>query len=83
MRLIYLVASQTEHEDKRSVEILLKALRQGRLNLNVSQVGGIHVTSAATGRESKEGLFDWKFFNAIVSPDADGAQRLLSVIEHR
>ncbi|GMI05550.1 hypothetical protein TrVE_jg1864 [Triparma verrucosa] len=74
---------ETEHEDKRSVEILLKALRQGRLNLNVSQVGGIHVTSAATGRESKEGLFDWKFFNAIVSPDADGAQRLLSVLEHR
>ncbi|GMI16022.1 hypothetical protein TrLO_g2083 [Triparma laevis f. longispina] len=74
---------ETEHEDKRSVEVLLKALRQGRLNLNVSQVGGIHVTSAATGRESKEGLFDWKFFNAIVSPDADGAQRLLSVLEHR
>jgi len=71
-----------EHENKRSVEILLPALRQGRLNVNVSQVGGVSITKAATGRQTKEGLFDWKFFNALVSPDADPSV-LMDVLHHR
>ena len=73
----------TDFEKKKTAEILLPALRQGRLNLNVSQVGGVHITKAKTGRERKEGMFDWKFFNALVNPDADNTQKLLDVLHHR
>jgi hypothetical protein len=45
-------------------------------------VGGINITKAATGRQTKDGLFDWKFFNAIVSPDGDPGA-LLDVVHHR
>ena len=71
------------HENKEQVSILIAPLRQGRLNLNVSSVGGIKITKAATSREDKEGLFDWKFFNAIVSPDEKSAERLIEVVDDR
>ena len=71
------------HENKEQVSILIAPLRQGRLNLNVSSVGGIKITKAATSREDKEGLFDWKFFNAIVSPDEQSAERLVEVVDDR
>jgi protein-tyrosine phosphatase len=73
----------TDFEKKKTAEILLSALRQGRLNLNVSSVGGIHITKAKTARERKEGMFDWKFFNALVNPDADNTQKLIDVLHHR
>jgi hypothetical protein len=70
------------HEKKEQVSLLIAPLRQGRLNFHVSPVGGINITKAATVREDKEGLYDWKFFNAIVSPD-ESAERLLDVIHDK
>lgn len=71
------------HENKEQVSLLIAPLRQGRLNFHVSSVGGISITKAATSREDKEGLYDWKFFNALVSPDQKSAERLLQVIHDR
>lgn len=70
------------HEKKEQVSLLIAPLRQGRLNFHVSPVGGINITKAATVREDKEGLFDWKFFNALVSPD-ESAERLLDVVHDK
>jgi hypothetical protein len=70
-------------EDKQQMSLLVAPLRQGRLSLNVSSVGGINITKAATSREDKEGLYDWKFFNAIVSPDQDSAGRILDVLHDK
>lgn len=71
------------HERKEQVSLLIAPLRQGRLNFHVSPVGGINITKAATSREDKEGLYDWKFFNAIVSPDEQSAERLMDVIHDK
>ena len=71
------------HEKKQQVSLLISALRQGRLNFHISPVGGIKITKAATSREDKEGLYDWKFFNALVSPDEESAERLLDVIHDK
>ena len=71
------------HENRRQVEILIYDLRQGRLNLQVSPVGGLSVKKAATTREDREGLYDWKFFNALVAPDEESASRLLQVIHDK
>lgn len=71
------------HEKKEQVSLLVGSLRQGRLNFHVSPVGGINVTKAATSREDKEGLYDWKFFNALVSPDQKSMERLLDVIHDK
>jgi hypothetical protein len=73
------------HEKKEQVALLIAPLRQGRLNLQISPVGGIHITKAETSREDKEGLYDWKFFNALVSasPDQSATERLLDVIHDK
>ena len=73
------------HEKKEQVSLLIAPLRQGRLNLKVSEVGGVSIEKAATSREDKEGLYDWKFFNALVSsnPDQQSAERLLDVIHDK
>jgi hypothetical protein len=70
------------HEKKEQVSLLIAPLRQGRLNFHVSPVGGINITKAATVREDKEGLYDWKFFNALVSPE-ESAERLLDVVHDK
>lgn len=70
------------HEKKEQVTLLIAPLRQGRLNFHVSPVGGINITKAATVREDKEGLYDWKFFNALVSPD-ESPERLIDVIHDK
>jgi hypothetical protein len=71
------------HEKKEQVSLLIAPLRQGRLNFHVSPVGGIDITKAVTSREDKEGLYDWKFFNALVSPDSKDAERLRDVIHDK
>lgn len=71
------------HEKKQQVSLLIDPLRQGRLNFHVSPVGGINITKAETTREDKEGLYDWKFFNAFVSPDEQSAERLMDVIHDK
>ncbi|GKY98734.1 hypothetical protein MPSEU_000829700 [Mayamaea pseudoterrestris] len=70
-------------EQKEQVSLLINALRQGRLSLNVSPVGGITIKQAATAREDKDGLYDWKFFNALVSPDDDSLGRLIDVLHDK
>ena len=70
-------------ENKVQVTLLVSPLRQGRFSLSVSPVGGISITKAATLREDKEGLYDWKFFNALVSPDEESMGRLLDVLHDR
>lgn len=47
-------------ENKRQVSLLISPLRFGLLSFHVSSVGGIRIQKAATSREDKEGLFDWK-----------------------
>lgn len=71
------------HEKKEQVSLLIAPLRQGRLNFHVSPVGGINITKAATSREDKEGLYDWKFFNALVSSDQQSTERLVDVINDK
>uniref|UniRef100_A0A7S3VB24 Uncharacterized protein n=1 Tax=Chaetoceros debilis TaxID=122233 RepID=A0A7S3VB24_9STRA len=71
------------HEEKESVNLLIYALRQGRFNLNVSSVGGLTITQAVTTRANREGLYDWKFFNAIVSPDDQSAAHILKVLHDK
>ena len=68
------------HEDKLALPILIPALRQGRVCLEVSSVGGINFKQASTGREFKDGLYDWKFFNALVSADSPSNITVLSAI---
>lgn len=46
---------EATHEEKEQVNLLIYPLRQGRFNLNVSPVGGLTITQAATTRENKEG----------------------------
>jgi hypothetical protein len=72
-------------EKKEQVSLLIAPLRQGRLNLHISSVGGISITKAATSREDKDGLYDWKFFNALVSsnPDQESTERLMDVIHDK
>ncbi len=45
------------HEEKKSVNLLISALRQGRFNLNVSSVGGLTITQAVTSRANREGTY--------------------------
>jgi hypothetical protein len=73
------------HEKKEQVSLLVAPLRQGRINLKISEVGGVSIEKAATSREDKEGLYDWKFFNALVSsnPDQESAERLLDVLHDK
>jgi hypothetical protein len=75
--------AQSSHEDRQQAFLLIKALCQGRLNLDVSSVGGISFRQASTTREDKRGLYDWKFFNAIVSPDDDSPARILDVLHDK
>jgi hypothetical protein len=75
--------AHADHEHKQQVSLLISPLRQGRINFRISPVGGIAITKAKTLRDDKEGLFDWKFFNALVSPDHESAERLLDVIHDR
>lgn len=75
--------AHAEHENKRQMPLLISDLRQGRLNFNVSQVGGITITQAATSRENRKGLYDWKFFNALVSPNEESAERLIQVLHDK
>ena len=72
--------ADTAHENRQQVALLIAALRQGRLNFHVSAVGGIKIQKAVTSREDRDGLYDWKFFNAIVSPDEESGQRLMKVL---
>ncbi|KAL9191484.1 LOW QUALITY PROTEIN: hypothetical protein ACHAXT_001190 [Thalassiosira profunda] len=78
-----LTPAQCGHEDRKQVPLLIKDLCQGRLNLDVSSVGGISFTQASTTREDRPGLYDWKFFNAIVSPDDDSPARLMDVLHDK
>jgi len=71
------------HENKHQVSLLIPPLRQGRFNFHVSSVGGIQITQAVTSRENREGLYDWKFFNAIVSPDDSSGERMMNVIHDK
>ncbi len=71
------------HEDRQQIPILINSLRQGRFNLNVSSVGGLTIREAATSREHREGLYDWKFFNAIVSPDEHSFDHMIQVLHDR
>jgi hypothetical protein len=73
------------HEKKEQVSLLVAPLRQGRINLKISEVGGVSIQKAATSREDKEGLYDWKFFNALVSsnPDQESTERLLDVLHDK
>ena len=71
------------HEDRQQVALLISSLRQGRFNLNVSSVGGLTITEAATSRENREGLYDWKFFNAIVSPDEHSFDHMIQVLHDK
>ena len=75
--------SMASHEDRDQVTLLISALRQGRIKLNVSSVGGITITQAATSRENREGLYDWKFFNAIVSPDDESVGHIFKVLHDK
>ena len=75
--------SQCNHEDRKQANLLINLLCQGRLNLEVSSVGGISFTQASTTREDKVGLYDWKFFNAIVSPDDDSPSRIMDVLHDK
>lgn len=71
--------SQSIHENRQHAPLLIHDLCQGRLNLDVSSVGGISFTRASTSRD-KQGLYDWKFFNALVSPDEDSPTRIRDVL---
>eukprot|EP00547_Thalassionema_nitzschioides_P004710 CAMPEP_0194221614 /NCGR_PEP_ID=MMETSP0156-20130528/30974_1 /TAXON_ID=33649 /ORGANISM="Thalassionema nitzschioides, Strain L26-B" /LENGTH=2052 /DNA_ID=CAMNT_0038952077 /DNA_START=235 /DNA_END=6393 /DNA_ORIENTATION=+ len=75
--------AQAMHENRRQISILIPPLRQGRLNFHVSSVGGIAIKEAKTSREDREGLYDWKFFNALVSPDEESPERLLKVVHDK
>jgi hypothetical protein len=70
-------------ENKEQVSLLIAPLRQGRLSFRVSSVGGISIFKASTSREDKEGLYDWKFFNARVSPDEESAGRIIDVLHDK
>ena len=70
-------------EKKQQVSLLISPLRYGVLSFHVSSVGGIQIQKAATSREDKEGLYDWKFFNALVSPDETSFQRILDVVHDK
>jgi hypothetical protein len=70
-------------EKRKQASLLIPPLRQGRLTLNVSSVGGISITKAATSRDDREGLYDWKFFNALVSPDSNSAARIMDVLHDK
>ena len=71
--------SQSIHENRQHAPLLIRDLCQGRLNLDVSSVGGISFTRSSTSRD-KQGLYDWKFFNALVSPDEDSPTRIKDVL---
>lgn len=47
--------SEVDPEKRRQASLLIPPLRQGRVTLNVSSVGGISITKAATSRTDKEG----------------------------
>lgn len=70
-------------ENKVQVSLLISPLRQGRLSLSVSSVGGINITKAATSRDDKEGLYDWKFFNALISPNEESKGRIIDVLHDK
>jgi hypothetical protein len=70
-------------ESKQQVSLLISPLRFGRISFHVSSVGGIQIKKAATSREDKEGLYDWKFFNALVSPDETSMKRIIDVIHDK
>jgi hypothetical protein len=70
-------------ENKKQASLLVAPLRQGRISFHVSSVGGISIQKAVTSREHKEGLYDWKFFNALVSPDDDSFSRIIDVLHDK
>lgn len=75
--------ASASHENKRQTSLLIPPLRQGRLNFHVSAVGGIRLSKAETSREDREGLYDWKFFNALVCPDEESPDRMFKVIHDK
>ena len=75
--------SSSSHEEREQIALLIPYLRQGRFNLSVSPVGGLKITEAKTSRDNGEGLYDWKFFNAIVSPDEDSPLHLYKVVHDK
>ena len=75
--------AMASHEEKEQMLLLITDLRQGRFNLNVSSVGGLTITQAKTSRENRKGLYDWKFFNALVSPNNDSLGHLMNIIHDK
>ena len=75
--------ANASHENRDQVAVLISDLRQGRLNFRVSDVGGISFKQAATSRAHREGLYDWKFFNALVSPDEESPDRIFLVLHDK
>jgi hypothetical protein len=77
--------ANASYEAKQQEPLVIAPLRQGRLNFHVSAVGGIRIAKAKTLREDREGMYDWKFFNAIVAPDTDpdSAQRIFQVLHDK
>jgi hypothetical protein len=75
--------SSSSHEEREQIALLISSLRQGRFNMSVSSVGGLKITEAKTSRENGDGLYDWKFFNALVSPDGDSPSHLYKVIHDK
>lgn len=70
-------------ENKEQVALLITPLRQGRISFQINQVGGIKITKGETSRDHKKGLFDWKFFNALVSPDGGSGGRIFAVVQDK
>lgn len=75
--------SSSSHEERQQIALLITSLRQGRFNLNVSSVGGLKITEAKTSRDNGDGLYDWKFIKALVSPDEDSPSHLYKVIHDK
>lgn len=75
--------SEALPENREQVTLLVTPLRQGCFSLCVSSVGGISIMKATTSREDKEGLYDWKFFNALISPDEESMGRILDLIHDK
>jgi hypothetical protein len=73
--------TEASPEQRQQVGLLISPLRQGRVSFRVSSVGGISIQGALTSRTDKEGLYDWKFFNALVNPDVESVERMFKVLQ--
>jgi hypothetical protein len=68
-------ASPVLSANGRSVEIFVPDLRQSRFTVTLSPVGGVTIS----GREG--GLYDARFFNALVNPGAE-VERWLEILDN-